>query len=566
MIESALERIQALAEWVGDATAAGLARELSEQIPRGELNLLVLGQFKRGKSSLVNALLGDDVMPTGALPLTGVTTTIRYGDEGRIEVSLGSSPQKRLIAVDELPNYVTEKCNPANRLGVERVEILWPSERIRGFALFDTPGIGSTYAHNTAAAHAALPRADVAVLVVGPEPPIGAEELQYARDVISSSERLFVVLNKSDIAGEALPEILSFTRDALRNVLGPDNEVDVVPLSVTRAREAQRDGRRDSAFESFVESLRRLADHQGDAVREQSTRRRAVAIVERLDALAAMRVAALELPREERERRKAMMEGALQLIADRARALELVVDDDVNRLSQEMEAEFGRWYDRDVPLLRAMAAELSEESSSERRTERLESAIAARASAWRQAAVEDATAQLNAHAAKYGRLLGEIETSALQTGCEILRIDAGSLIARNIEFSPAKLDLATSVMPTTGLEIVVTAALQALPGPLRKPLLKRRYDDVLARELDALRGRLRYGVARDLEPWRKSVRAKIVSSIESIRHAILAGFTSAGEPSDPEAPELERARGLRRELHDLRSTLATREETNALAP
>jgi ribosome biogenesis GTPase A len=157
MIARAIARIETLARNVDDETAVKLAHELAQQLPRGELNLLVVGQFKRGKSSLINALLGDDVMPTGALPVTGAVTAIRFGSDRRLTV-LFREREPQSITKSELPFYVSEEHNAANRLGVERVEVFWPAAAIRGVTLFDTPGIGSTYTHNTAAAHATLPR------------------------------------------------------------------------------------------------------------------------------------------------------------------------------------------------------------------------------------------------------------------------------------------------------------------------------------------------------------------------------------------------------------------------
>lgn len=558
VILDAIRRAAVIAQTLDDVTAAGLACELIEQIPRSELNLLVVGQFKRGKSSLVNALLGADVMPTGALPVTGIATAIRYGEQSKIEVTFRDNGT-RSISPQELAVYVSEQLNPANRLGVERVEVSWPSETIRGLALFDTPGIGSTFTHNTAAARAALPRADAAVLVVGPDPPIGADELQYARDVVAASERLFVVLNKSDIAGNSLLEILGFTRDTVRRVVGDLRDVEVIPLSATRAREAQRAERTDAAFSAFADSLRHFVNEHGAIVRERSIRRRAVGIVARLEALLAMRSAALHLPRVERERRKTLAERALQAVEDRARALELTVDDDVRSVRLDLEEEMDHLHDRDITAFRALAGELSSEPSPERRSERLEKAVAEHASAWRRTAVDVAAGRLRAHAAKYGRLLAELEASALDAGCDVLHVDARALAPRTIEFAPAKLDLVASVMPTTGLEVVVALATDILPAMMRKPILKHRYEELLARELDALRGKLRYGIAHDLEPWRRSVKATIASAIDGARHAILSAFGDIDKQAGrTEEGELLRAQRLEQELRHIRSTLEPR--------
>lgn len=460
------------------------------------------------------------------------------------------------VSVDDLQRYVTERYNPANRLGVERVEVLWPSEAIRGLTLFDTPGIGSTYTHNTAAAFATLPRADAAILVVGPEPPIGAEELQYARDVVAASEHLFVVLNKSDLAGEALPEILDFTREAVEQAVGQRQDVDVVPSSATRAREAQSKGLEDASFTRFTLSLRRFVEHQGDTTRERSIRRRSLALVQRLDALTAMRSVVLALPQAERERRRELVERALQMVDDLARSLELTVDDDVRRIYIASEKAMDAFYERDQSDFHSLAMELSTEGSGQRRNERVERAVAERAAIWRNDAVRLASEQLASDAAKYGRLLGEIEASALQAGCDVMQIDGSTIAPRSIPFAPAKLEFISSLMPTTGLELIVAYAIDLMPAPFRKSILRRRYDDLLAHVFDALRGKLHYAITRDLEPWRRSAHVTIASAVDNVRRAVLGAFdkieTDAGAG---ERDELQYVSQLQRELLDIRAAL-----------
>jgi Dynamin family len=555
-MQEAVSDIARLAQNVGDDTASALAEELADQLPRGDLNLLIVGQFKRGKSTLVNALLGDDVMPTGALPITGVVTAIRYGDERAIEVRLRHEQQPRRVPADDLALFVSEHYNPGNRLGVERVDVSWPSERIRGFVLFDTPGVGSTFEHNTTTARAALPRADAAVLVVGPDPPIGSEELRYAQEVVAQSEHLFVVLNKSDIAGNALKEVLDFTSDAVSQVVSDREEVDIIPLCATRARDAQRHAREDEAFQHFANLLQMFVNDHGLATRERSARRRALAILQRLDTLLAMRREALNLPRVEREHRRTLVERALQTFDDRVRSLELMVDDDVRRLRIALEEDMDRLHDRDRSIFCASAVELSKEPASRLRDERLEALIVDRVRVWREEAIERARRELYADATKYARLLGELEVAAFEAGCKALHVDAGELTPRNIVFAPAKLDLIASLVPTTSLELIVAFLVDLLPTPLREPILKRRYERTLTRELDAVRGKLRYGIAHDLEPWRRSVHATISEAIDSTRRVVLAAFGELAAGADaPEEPELERVSAFQHDIAAIRLEL-----------
>jgi GTPase SAR1 family protein len=553
MIHRAIERIQMLAQTVHDETVAALAHDLAQQLPRSELNLLVVGQFKRGKSSLINALLRADVMPTGALPVTGVVTAIRFGYEPSVTV-LFRQREPEHIAVADLSLYVSEEHNPANRLGVERVEVSWPAEAIRGVALFDTPGTGSTFAHNTAAAHAALRRADAAILVVGPEPPIGADELQYARDVVASSEHLFVVLNKSDIAGESLSEILKFTEATIKSVVADRQDVYAVPLSATGARRAQRDGYEDATFGKFVSSLRRFVEEHGETTRERSIRRRILLLLQRLDALVTMRIAALELPKAERARRKQLAERALQFFDDRVRSLELIVNDDVRQTYAALEDATDSFYERDVACVHSLAAKVATERAAQRRTERIEHAVSEFAALWRSEIVDLVSHRLRSDAAKYGRLLGEIEASALEAGSAALDISAVPLIRRDVEFAPPALAQISALTPTTGLELVVAVAVDLLPKPVRVTILKRRYQDMLAHALDALSGKLRHAMMRDIEPWRRATQATIASAIENVRRAVLSAFVDVAADTSEER-DLEHARNLQRELADIEASI-----------
>lgn len=554
-MQTDIARIADIARFVGDDAATSLADELIEQLPRGELNLLVVGQFKRGKSTLVNALLGADVMPTGALPITGVVTTIRYGSERTITVGLRGKGINNITPA-ELALYVSEHHNPGNRLKVERVDVQWPSERIRGFAIFDTPGVGSTFEHNTSTAYAALPRADAAILVVGPEPPIGAAEMQYARSVLASSEQLFIVLNKSDLAGQDLPSILEFTRSAASQAFERDVPIDIIPLSATRARERQREGLEDDPFADFVAQLRRFAHDQGESTRQRSAQRRATSVIQRLDVLLAMRWAAINLPLAERDRRRHVVEEALQSLDDRVRPLLLTVDDDVKQLIADVQAGLDRCYESERFSLDGVSQRLSSEGSSQSRSAQLENLITGKADVWREQAVRTASSRLHEHAIKYGRLLGELEAAALRAGCDALHVDPRALEPQEIEFASATLQLATSLQPTTGLELAVAFLIDLMPVPLRRRILKRRIKDTLAHELDALRGKLRYGLGRELDPWRRLAQNTITESVDQTRQSILNVFRDLSTDSAVTTKsELDQLSRLRQELSEIKEHL-----------
>ena len=87
------------------------------KLAEDRFNLAVVGQFKRGKSSLMNAVLGRDVLPTGLLPLTSAITTLCYGPQPRAVLRRKGWTLTQEIPLEHLAEYVTERGNPGNKRG-----------------------------------------------------------------------------------------------------------------------------------------------------------------------------------------------------------------------------------------------------------------------------------------------------------------------------------------------------------------------------------------------------------------------------------------------------------------
>lgn len=203
-LEEARERVGALgAEFQADG---GRLDDLRQRLREERCHLAVLGQFKRGKSTLVNALLGAPVLPVAVIPLTSIPTFLRGGDQIAARVLFDNGkPEERFAGseaeaqADFLARFVTEGANPRNRLGVRVVEATYPAPVLgKGLALIDTPGIGSTFRHNTEATVNFLPQCDAALFVVSADPPITEVEVEFLKLAHHKLARLFFVLNKVD--------------------------------------------------------------------------------------------------------------------------------------------------------------------------------------------------------------------------------------------------------------------------------------------------------------------------------------------------------------------------------
>jgi GTP-binding protein EngB required for normal cell division len=215
---------------------------LLEKLRQNRFNLVMLGAFKRGKSSLINALLGTPLLPTGIIPLTSVVTILNYGEKLNIQVHFHNG-ESRQISQAELRDYITEKGNPQNRKGVREVEIDYPSEYLSdGVRIIDTPGVGSVYSHNSEVAYNYLPQVDAAVFVVTVDPPLSAAEQEFLQDIREYVHKLFFVLNKIDyVEAPERQEALEFTAQVLEANLGTEH-LAIFPLSAKLALDGKSDG------------------------------------------------------------------------------------------------------------------------------------------------------------------------------------------------------------------------------------------------------------------------------------------------------------------------------------
>jgi GTP-binding protein EngB required for normal cell division len=234
---------------------------LREKVQTNSFHLVVVGQFKRGKTSLINALLGADILPVAVVPLTSIVTILQYGETLHLEVHFNDGRSLE-IAHHELADYVTEKGNPKNVRDVSEVVISYPSPYLKdGVRLIDTPGVGSIYQHNTDVAYHYLPKSDAAIFLLSVDQPMSQAELDFLRDVQEYANRIFFLLNKADYLNEKdLQESIDFSRGVLKDVLGMD--VRIYPVSARLAIEGKAFGADDllqqSRLPEFTDTLNRF--------------------------------------------------------------------------------------------------------------------------------------------------------------------------------------------------------------------------------------------------------------------------------------------------------------------
>ncbi len=187
------------------------------QLAEDRFTLAVVGQFKRGKSSLMNAIVGRNLLPTGVLPLTSAITVLKYGHRERLTILREGTLYPEEVPVSSLAEYVTEKGNPGNVKKVTRASLELPSQFLRrGLEFVDTPGIGSSIEANTATTYGFLPLSDAVLFVTSVDTPLARAETDFLKSIQEYVRKIFFVVNKIDLAvdGER-QEILKFILEAV---------------------------------------------------------------------------------------------------------------------------------------------------------------------------------------------------------------------------------------------------------------------------------------------------------------------------------------------------------------
>jgi hypothetical protein len=260
------------------------------RLERSTCTVLVVGEFKKGKSSLINALVNAPVCPVDDDVATAKPIEVRNTSEPSAEVvyrpadNPDDEPTIKAIPFDDIGKYTSEPLS----IGVEPARIACvrvglPRQLLAGgLVLVDTPGVGGLGSTHSAATIGTLPSADAVLFVTDASQELTASEVEFLRTAAAMCPSIYVVLTKTDFY-PAWRKIVELDRGHLQRAGLPDR---ILATSATlRAYAIAHSDRNLNAESGYAELVSLLRDELAGQVHAAAVRRVGMECSELLDHL-----------------------------------------------------------------------------------------------------------------------------------------------------------------------------------------------------------------------------------------------------------------------------------------
>lgn len=512
--------------------------ELREKIEKNVFNLVVVGQFKRGKTSLINALLGADILPVAVIPLTSIVTIMTYGETLRIKVYFNDGRVTE-IKPENLPEYVTEKGNPKNIKDVSEVIITYPSPYLKdGVRLIDTPGVGSIYQHNTDVAYQYLPKSDAAIFLLSVDQPMSKAELDFLKDVKEYSNKIFFLLNKADYLNEKdLQESISFSKGVLKEAM--DTEIKIFPVSARQALEGKISGSQEminkSRLPEFSEVLSRFLMEEKGKILILSVTNNLLRIISQAKFELELELKSLTAPLDELKKKVDVFENKKQevmlekqdfdilLDGEIERLLKNILDEDIEKLKKELMpqimANLENYYNENRSLsLKELHKALEQQVITE---------VKQVFSRWRIIEDEKLSKAFESICKRFILRINDTVDALFKFSSELFQIPFDAIKAEALWTVKSGFYYKFKDEPV-GLEMLTSSLTFALPKFLGDRIIMKKMKEYLLQIIDVQSGRVRYDFAERLDKskleFRWEMLQKIDATIKGISVAIEKGL------------------------------------------
>lgn len=202
-----------------------------DRVESNNFEVALFGRVSSGKSSLLNSIVGFDLLPVGVNPITAVLTRIAFGPTPRLLVRIAGQ-NERIFQIQDIAEFVSEQHNPGNARRVERLVVEFPSERLKdGVVLVDTPGLGSLASAGASETLAYLPRCDLGVVLIDAGSTLTMEDLSTVQALHEAAINTTILLSKADLLGAGdVGRMKEYIHSQIRSHLGLTLQVNAVSV------------------------------------------------------------------------------------------------------------------------------------------------------------------------------------------------------------------------------------------------------------------------------------------------------------------------------------------------
>ena len=336
-IQSDIETLLEIAAGINANSIHGEITELSEKLSTNRFYLVIIGLFKRGKSSVINALLGQELAPVAVTPVTSVITFFEYSTSSSAHVFFENGT-KTLIELSDVVNYVSEEQNPKNKKNVKFLKIYCDNPILKNLIIVDTPGIGSLFEHNTETTMEFLPRIDAALFILSADLPVSKADLEFLLQVKTTIPKVLFVLNKSDLLiPSELDKIISYDLKMLNEINGYHEPL--TELISVSAREFFNNSNQvglhvkdPGSFKLLQKKINEEIVGIRDEILVKNSINRLHSIARQLQAMVKVKIDTLQLPVSELEKKRESMQSSIDFAILGKGDFEAVVNSRIKKL------------------------------------------------------------------------------------------------------------------------------------------------------------------------------------------------------------------------------------------
>lgn len=317
-------------------------QELALQIRDHRFAVGVMGEFRRGKSTVINALLGEKVMPSDIRPCSATMNRVTFGEEKSATITMKDGSTEK-IAIEDLPKYVTKLEEYGDvAADVEEATVFFPSRFCRdGVDIIDTPGLNDDERMDKVSRDV-VPKLDVLIMTLVPDSPFSISEARFVRDTLLTNDisRMIFLVNKIDMVDEEdreallteirkriqemtlgeMEKLMGSASDVYQNAKRVLNDISIYPISARDSLKGKLKDKpllvKESGAVEFEDALTKMLTGERAAIELGHACSLLYSIGVQVQGELDTRNAALDMSAEEFEKKQAALEEATKKTQD----------------------------------------------------------------------------------------------------------------------------------------------------------------------------------------------------------------------------------------------------------